>query len=58
LIVTDAKTWVEEQLAAIIDIMPQDFITFRLFVTESSASASHEEKLDKLEQEIDSSNTR
>ncbi|GAA5831080.1 hypothetical protein JCM5353_002010 [Sporobolomyces roseus] len=51
----DAKSWVEEQLAAIVDIMPQDFITFRLFVTETSAT--HNEKLDKLEQEVESSNS-
>ncbi|GAA5936302.1 uncharacterized protein JCM15063_002774 [Sporobolomyces koalae] len=49
----DAKTWVEQQLAKVAGQMPEGFITFRLFVTETSASV--DDKADKFGTETSSS---
>ncbi|GAA5992103.1 hypothetical protein JCM5350_006349 [Sporobolomyces pararoseus] len=44
----DAKVWIEDQLAAIAEQMPDGFLTFRLFVTEPRPL---DEKIGKLEME-------
>ncbi|GAA5884792.1 hypothetical protein JCM16303_007268 [Sporobolomyces ruberrimus] len=52
-----AKTWVEDQLAILVDQMPAGFVTFHLYVTEKAFEHDQFEKEDKLEHEASSTNS-